>query len=78
MRPNGWAFSGEPMRAKRAARVRCNAMLGGRFGPDQLKITLYEAYAYALARAQDRCPRTGAEIALHQSPDQIQRFFPPI
>jgi hypothetical protein len=27
--PNGRAFSGEPMRAKRAARVRCNAMLGG-------------------------------------------------
>ena len=25
--PNGRAFSGEPVRAKRAARVRCNAML---------------------------------------------------
>ncbi len=32
-RPNGRAFSDEPMRAKRAGWVRCNAMLDGAGAP---------------------------------------------
>ena len=55
--PNERAFSGEPSEHSerpermRGRRVRCNAMLGGRFGPDQVEITFHEAYAHTLARA---------------------------